>query len=82
MDIGDPLVINYGFDDLKNDIVVGRAFDNRSGAFVVLEAARQLSKLKTNVKVHSVATSQEEIGLRGAQTSSFEANINRFCYSC
>ena len=74
VDIGDPLVINYGFDDLNNDIVVGRAFDNRSGAFVVLEAARQLSKLKTNVKVHSVATSQEEIGLRGAQTSSFEAN--------
>ena len=74
VDIGDPLVIDYGFDDLKNDIVVGRAFDNRSGAFVVLEAAKQLSKLKTSVKVHSVATSQEEIGLRGAQTSSFEVN--------
>ena len=59
---------------MKNDIVVGRAFDNRSGAFVVLEAAKQLSKLKTSVKVHSVATSQEEIGLRGAQTSSFEVN--------
>ena len=74
VDIGDPLVIDYGFDDLKNDIVVGRAFDNRSGAFVVLEAIRKLSKSKTNVKVHAVATSQEEIGLRGAQTSSFEAN--------
>jgi len=74
VEIGDPIVIDYGFDDLNNDIVVGRAFDNRSGAFVVLEAARQLSKLKTSVKVHAVATSQEEIGLRGAQTSSYEAN--------
>ena len=30
--------------------------------------------MKTNVKIHAVATSQEEIGLRGAQTSSFEVN--------
>ncbi len=74
IDIGDPLVIDYGFDDLQNSIVVGRAFDNRSGAFVVLEAARQLSTTKNNVKVHTVATSQEEIGLRGAKTSSYDAN--------
>ena len=74
IDIGDPLVIDYGFDNLKNDIVVGRAFDNRSGAFVVLEAARELSKIKTNLKVHTVATSQEEIGLRGAKTSSYGVN--------
>ena len=74
IDIGDPLVIDYGFDNLKNDIVVGRAFDNRSGAFVVLEAARELSKIKTNLKVHTVATSQEEIGLRGAKTSSYDVN--------
>ena len=74
IEIGDPLVIDYGFDNLKNDIVVGRAFDNRSGAFVVLEAARELSKIKTNLKVHTVATSQEEIGLRGAKTSSYCVN--------
>ncbi len=74
IDIGDPLVIDYGFDELKNDIVVGRAFDNRSGAFVVLEAARQLSKLNSKVKVHTVATSQEEIGLRGARTSAYEVD--------
>ena len=74
IDIGDTLVIDYGFDNLKNDIVVGRAFDNRSGAFVVLEAARELSKIKTNLKVHTVATSQEEIGLRGAKTSSYGVN--------
>ena len=43
MEIGDPAVIEYGFGELQNDIVVGRAFDNRSGAWVVLEAARKIS---------------------------------------
>jgi endoglucanase len=71
VDIGDPAVVDYGFGELDNDIVVGRAFDNRSGAWVVLEAARRLSKLKPKAEIHAVATSQEEIGLRGAQTATF-----------
>ena len=71
VDIGDPAVVDYGFGELDNDIVVGRAFDNRSGAWVVLEAARQLAKLKPKAEIHAVATSQEEIGLRGAQTATF-----------
>lgn len=74
VEIGDPLVIDYGFQELSNNIVAGRAFDNRSGAFVVLEAARQLSKLNPKAEIHAVATSQEEIGLRGAKTSAYEVN--------
>ncbi len=72
--IGDPLVIDYHFEDLQNNIIIGRAFDNRSGAYVVLEAAKELSKLKLEAEVHAVATVQEEIGLRGAKTSAFEIN--------
>ena len=60
VDIGDPAVVDYGFGELDNDIVVGRAFDNRSGAWVVLEAARKLSKLKPKAEIHAVATSQED----------------------
>ena len=71
VDIGDPAVVDYGFGELDNDIIVGRAFDNRSGSWVVLEAARRLSKLKPKAEIHAVATSQEEIGLRGAQTATF-----------
>ena len=72
--VGDPLVIAYGFEELGNGLAVGRAFDNRAGAFVVLEAARLLSTLNPHAEIHAVATVQEEIGLRGATTSAFGIN--------
>jgi len=69
--IGDPLVIARGFSRLEGSLVAGRGFDNRAGAFTVLEAARILSKLKPKAEVHAVATVQEEIGLRGARTAAY-----------
>ncbi len=71
VEIGDPLVVAYGFEEMANGLAIGRAFDNRSGAFVVLEAARQLSNLNPKAEIHAVATVQEEIGLRGATTAAF-----------
>ncbi len=71
VEIGDPLVIASGFDELANGIVIGRAFDNRAGAFVVLEAAKQLAQLNPQAEIHAVATAQEEIGLRGATTAAY-----------
>jgi endoglucanase len=50
---------------------VGRGLDDRVGAFVVLEAARILSKGKPKAEIHAVGTVQEEIGLRGATTSTY-----------
>ncbi|MFC1467227.1 M42 family metallopeptidase [Verrucomicrobiota bacterium] len=69
--IGDPMVIAYGFDQLQGDIAIGRAFDDRAGAFAILEAARLLAKMDSQCEVHAVATVQEEIGLRGAKTAAF-----------
>jgi endoglucanase len=69
--IGDPMVIAYGYERLENDIAIGRAFDDRAGAFAILEAARMLSELDNECEVHAVATVQEEIGLRGARTAAF-----------
>ncbi len=69
--IGDPMVIQYGYEELRNDRVIGRAFDDRAGAFAILEAGRMLTKMQTQCEVHVVATVQEEIGLRGAQTAAF-----------
>jgi len=69
--IGDPAVIDYGFAELRNNLVVSRGFDDKAGAFVVLEAARMLAKLKPKAEVYAVATVQEEVGLRGAHTSAY-----------
>lgn len=69
--IGDPAVVDYGFAELRNGLVVSRGFDDKAGAFVVLEAARMLAKLKPTAEIHAVATVQEEVGLRGAYTSAY-----------
>ncbi len=69
--VGDPLVIQYGFAEFYNGRAVGRAFDDRAGAFAILETGRMLSRKNTECEIHVVATVQEEIGLRGAQTAAF-----------
>lgn len=71
--VGDPLVVDQGYERLMGERVAARGMDNRIGAFVVLEAARRVAqaKPKASASLFSVATVQEEIGLRGAITSSF-----------
>ncbi|MCC5849278.1 MAG: M42 family metallopeptidase [Verrucomicrobia bacterium] len=71
--VGDPLVVDQGYGRLAGDIAVARGMDNRVGAFTVLEAARRVAKSKNKAAatLYSVATVQEEIGLRGATTSAF-----------
>jgi len=71
IEIGDPLVVAYGYEEMANGLAVGRAFDDRAGAFVILEAARQLARLNPKAEIHAVATVQEEIGLRGARTAAY-----------
>lgn len=69
--IGDPVVPAVGLTALQNDIVAARGFDDKAGAFVVSETVRLLAAEKCNCAVYGVATVQEEIGLRGAQTSCY-----------
>ena len=69
--IGDPITIDAGFQELRNDLVVARALDDRIGAFVILESLRLLARRKPKVAVYCVTTVQEEIGLRGATTSAY-----------
>jgi endoglucanase len=72
--VGDYATIDVGFEELPNDRVVARAFDNRAGAFVVAETMRRLKDRPLKVGVYGVTTVQEEIGLRGACTSAYSVN--------
>ncbi len=74
VDIGAPAVLAYGFEELRNGIVAARGFDDRVGAFVVLEALRYAKEYGIQAALFAVATVQEEIGLRGARTSAFGLN--------
>lgn len=72
--IGDVVTYQYEFEMLLNGRATARGFDNKMGSFIVAEALRLLAEdggLDDGVGVYAVATVQEEIGLRGARTSSF-----------
>jgi len=71
--IGDVATYDHEFELIHGSIGTARAFDNKVGAYVVGEALIRLakSKAKLNARVVSVATTQEEIGVRGATTSAF-----------
>jgi putative aminopeptidase FrvX len=71
--IGDVATYDHEFELITGSIGTARAFDNKVGAYVVGEALIRLAKekVKLNAKIVSVATTQEEIGVRGATTSAF-----------
>ncbi|MCP9751093.1 M42 family metallopeptidase [Ferruginibacter sp. HRS2-29] len=58
-----------GYDELAHDFLIGRAFDNRVGGFMIAEVARLLkeNKKKLPFGLYIVNAVQEEIGLRGAE---------------
>jgi putative aminopeptidase FrvX len=72
--VGDPGVIDAAFVDLGNGLIASRSIDNRIGAFVVLEALRELAADRPHAAVTAVATTQEEIGFSGggARTSAYQ----------
>jgi tetrahedral aminopeptidase len=74
VEIGDPAVLDYGYEELQNGMAIGRGFDDRVGAFVILEALRLLAKMMPTCAVYAVATVQEEVDFGGARTSSYEIN--------
>jgi putative aminopeptidase FrvX len=74
--IGDAATYDHELAIVDGSVATARAFDNKVGAYIVGEALRRLSakRGKLAAKVVSVATSQEEIGVRGATTAAYAVN--------
>lgn len=53
--------------EIAGDCVIGKAFDDRASVYIMIEAIRAASSV--NAELIAVATTQEEVGLRGARTS-------------
>jgi len=69
--IGDPAVPWSPFSTIKNGkLGMGKAFDDRIGAFVTMEVLREIAekKIKHPNTFYGAATVQEEVGARGAAT--------------
>jgi endoglucanase len=73
--IGDTATYDHEFELIHGSIGAARAFDNKVGAYAVGEVIRRLAKQRKKLaaKVVSVATTQEEIGVRGATTAAYAA---------
>ncbi len=68
VEIGDMVTFDRPL-ELTGPRVISKALDDRVGVFVMIEALRALGTHQAEVV--AVATTQEEVGLRGAQTSAF-----------
>ena len=71
--IGDAAVPWSPFSIIQSGrVAMGKAFDDRIGAFILMEAIRRIKEkgIAHPNTVYGAATVQEEVGLRGAQTIS------------
>ena len=66
---GDPVVPDSPFAELANGRYLGKAWDDRVGCAVVIEAMRRLRASGHPNAVSFVITTQEEVGLRGAESA-------------
>lgn len=68
---GDTVTLALGFQPMRNGLAYSPAMDDKVGLWVCMEALRLLVGKELNADVFAVSTVQEEIGLRGAITSSY-----------
>jgi endoglucanase len=68
---GDPVTFALGYRPLRNGLAASPGMDDKVGLWTVMEALRLMHGKPLEAAVYCVSTVQEEIGLRGATTSSY-----------
>ncbi len=72
--IGDIITIKRDLNFLLNDRVAGKALDDRAGIASLYICLKELQSFQHDLDVYCVATAQEEVGTRGAITSTYGIN--------
>ncbi len=77
VEIGDFVVLDQPFFHTPKKII-SKAIDNRLACFVAIEAVRKIMKSKAGHTCEIVCafTTQEEVGLRGAQTAAYQVKAD------
>jgi putative aminopeptidase FrvX len=70
--VGDPVSFDVKYAKLSKEVVTGKAFDDRVGCAIMIEALKQLGSI--DCTIYAVGTVQEEVGLRGAATATFSVD--------
>ncbi|GAA0742340.1 aminopeptidase [Clostridium oceanicum] len=72
---GDMVTYTSEFKKYKlENIVAGKAFDDRLGCYILSEVMKKLKDLKHKNTVYGVGTACEEIGTRGGKTAAYKVN--------
>jgi endoglucanase len=70
--VGDPVGFDVKYTPLSKEVVMGKAFDNRAGCVMMIEALKLMEN--TDCTIYAVGTVQEEVGLRGATAAAFSVD--------
>ncbi|MDD5584604.1 MAG: M42 family metallopeptidase [Candidatus Omnitrophica bacterium] len=71
IEIADSVIFEPNAGILGGALCFGKAIDNRVGCYALIKI---MEKVKAEAEIYAVATAQEEVGLKGARTSSFMIN--------
>lgn len=71
--VGDPITYSDDFEYLTEDLISGRALDNRIGGYIIASVVQQLAARRDDLRVNVIALNavQEEIGGFGARMMSY-----------
>jgi len=72
--VGDVITLRRETYPLLNKVMAGKSLDDRAGVVVMMVCLEELSHLQHGHDVIAVATTQEEVGIRGALTSAYTLN--------
>lgn len=68
VEVGDMVTLDRSL-VTAGDCVMSKALDDRVGVFVMIEALRAMRS--SPAEIHAVATTQEEVGLRGVESAAY-----------
>lgn len=71
LEVGDAVIFEPNSGVLNGKLYYGKAIDDRVGCYALIKI---FEKIKAPAEIYAVATAQEEVGLKGARTSSFKIN--------
>ncbi|HZJ82844.1 MAG TPA: M42 family metallopeptidase [Clostridia bacterium] len=72
--IGDLITFKSPLISLHSSNICGKSIDDRAGVVLMYETMKELDKLVYRGEIYFVATTQEEVGTRGAIISTYEVD--------
>jgi len=72
INVGDPAVLHYPLEQIDEDTLMGKAFDDRAGCAVAISVLEKLKNEKLPFDLYVSFSMGEELGLRGTRTAAWQ----------